>query len=187
MSVGETARKNYESVRLEFVQRIQLRDNIILAFLGATGTVFGIALATAAKPEILLIIPYLALGTTVLTVHHHSVMMAILDFTCCELEPFLAQIGESAPLWDSSQAVKRNVSRFMLLRTSGHYLIINVPSIAGLLMNWRHKANSSLSLETLWWFGVAATLISIFVATENHIKRIKLQARINHKSAITIE
>src|SRR5262245_43565578 len=106
MNAEETARKYYESARQELIQRIQLRDNVVLAFLVAIATIFGISLGTSTRSEILLIVPYLALGATVLVVQHHAVIGAIGDFLCRELEPFFIKMGHDAPQWDSSQAIK---------------------------------------------------------------------------------
>jgi hypothetical protein len=177
MNVGETARKNYESARQEIMGRIQFRDNIFLAFLTAVATIFGIALGSSAKPEILLIIPYLTLGATTLIVQHHGAIAAIVEYLSVELEPLLKEIGEFAPHFDNSNAKHSFVPRSTILRTLGHIFLIIIPSIASLVMNWKHSAFLTLPFGPLWWFGAFATMFSAIITTQNHRKRMKLQRR----------
>jgi hypothetical protein len=139
MSVGETARKNYESARQEIMGRIQFRDNIFLAFLAAVAAIFGVALGSSTRTEILLIIPYLTLGATTLIVQHHGAIAAIVEYLSVELEPLLKEISEFAPHYDNSNAKHSFVPRSTFLRTLGHIFLIIIPSIASLAMNWKHR------------------------------------------------
>src|SRR5262245_25194851 len=177
MSVGETARKNYESARQELMGRIQFRDNIFLAFLGAVAAIFGIALGSSTKTEILLIIPYLTLGATTLIVQHHGAIAAIVEYLSVELEPLLKDINEFATQYDNSSAKHTFVPRSTFLRTLGHIFLIIIPSIASLAMNWKHSAFLTFPFGPLWWFGAFATIYSAIITTQNHTKRMKLQHR----------
>lgn len=192
MSKADTARSHHESARQEQILRIQLRDNILIAFLGAVGTVFGIALTTGAKPELLLIVPYLALGATVLVVHHHGAIRSIAYFLSEELEPFLCEIDEDAPQWENSRALNKFLARSLFLRTTAHYLLIIAPSIGSLAMNSQHIFQSPLSLQLLWWFGAVVSLLSIALATANHVSRLaKVELRSNrdlqHRRILVVE
>ncbi|HEX4962207.1 MAG TPA: hypothetical protein VF173_15330 [Thermoanaerobaculia bacterium] len=169
MSHEETARKSYEFARQEYIQRIQLREYILLAFLGAVATIFGIALGTQAKPEILLIVPYLALGATVLTIHHHGAIRAIAQFLDYELGPFLSSIGADAPQWDNSKAIKEFLPKANRLRTLGYFLLIIVPALASLLIMWSYRLHAVLWLKLLWWFGVLTSLLSTALVIVNHV------------------
>ena len=97
MSGGETARKNYEMAQQEIQEHLQLRDNVLLVYLGAIGTIFGVALGTNADMKILLVIPYLALGSSVIVSQHNALVGSVESYIVSELEPFLKKIGEHAP------------------------------------------------------------------------------------------
>jgi len=54
MTIADTARKHYDGARSEITLRMQLRDTVLLAYLGAAGAIFGVALGSSlAKPQIL--------------------------------------------------------------------------------------------------------------------------------------
>lgn len=102
MSVGDTARSNYAAVRAEILQRMQLRDYVLLVFLGFTGAIFSVALGAANHIEVLLAIPFLSLGAAIL-VSQHNLMAAVLgDFLSTELQVALDSENEGAPQWDKS-------------------------------------------------------------------------------------
>jgi hypothetical protein len=174
MSSGESARKHYEAARQEVVERIQARDNVLLFYLGAVGTLFGVALGTSARLEILLVIPYLALGAAVLVSQHHALIGWLAAFCANEIEPFLKEIGEYAPQWDNSLALQEYSSRAIGLRAVGHLVLIVIPSIAGLVMNWRFGFGKLLPQGILWWSGVAFTVLSTWTIRQAHAGRKKI-------------
>ena|GEM_PF-2235543 len=182
MSAGETARKHYESARMELIERIQLRDNVLLLYLGAVGTIFGVSIGTTARLEILLVIPYLALGASTIVSQHHAMIGSLGDFLAHEIEPFLREIGEYAPQWDTSEALKASSNMSTLMgRTLGHLLLIIIPPIAGLSLNWRHGFYLTFPEGLLWWSGVILTGMSIFGIWESHQWRMKLYRRLKSK------
>jgi hypothetical protein len=128
MSAGETARKHYESARLELIERIKLRDHSLLVYLGVVGTILSAALAMPAKLEILLSIPYIALGVAVIISQHNEVIGSLGDFCARELEPFLRNLQppEDAPQWDNSAALHDYSMQAIKLRSWGHFLLIIV-------------------------------------------------------------
>jgi hypothetical protein len=182
MSVGETARTNYQSVRSEILERIQLRDNVLVMYLGAIGAFFGLSLGTQAKPEILLIIPYFALGATVIITQHHSMIGSLGDFLAREMEPFLKKIGEYAPQWDTSNAIRDSSHRLSWRGlTVGYILLIDVPAAAALFLN-RGSIDLPLPESLLWWSGVALTILSVLAILETRWWRRKLNRYLDDKA-----
>ncbi len=49
MAKGDSARIHEEMVRLEIIQRIQLRDNALVLFLGAVRAIWGVVGGTSAS------------------------------------------------------------------------------------------------------------------------------------------
>jgi hypothetical protein len=165
MSSADTVRANYAMSRQELVQRVQMRDNALMAFLAVTGTVYGVSLGTAANTEILLIIPYLGMGCAVLVSQHNSVIGALLEFNTHEVKKFLENLSPSeyAPQFDSSKAFKKHSKRSNRLRTFGHLVIIVIPSVFALLYNIKLSFSSDVFKLLSWWFAAICTGIAIWI------------------------
>ena len=181
MSKGETARTNYVSVRDEIMERIQLRDNVLVMYLGAIGAIFGLVLNNQALAlEALLVIPYLALGATAIISQHHAMIGSLGLFLATELEPFLKDIGEYAPQWDTSKTIQTKSHRFSWLgRRVGHIIIIDIPAIIALALNWRHSIYLPLGDLLLWWSGVVLTTLSILTLFATSKWRKQLYRQLN--------
>ena len=175
MSAGDSARQHHTTARSELIQRIQLRDHVLMVFLAAVGTLFGIAFGTSAKPEILLVVPYLTLGATVIISQHQEVIGSLGSFLHNELHPFLDKIGEAAPQWDTSEALKDYLTTAIWMRTSGHSILLLVPCLAALAINWRHGFFSAFPEGPVWWFGVVFMLTSCVVIYKSHQWRKRIQ------------
>jgi hypothetical protein len=106
-------RTNYESARNELVQRIQLREQVLLFFVAGVATIYSVALGAGNKLEILLAVPYLSFGTAVILSQHNSVIGALGHFCADEIGPFLKKLepAEYAPLWESSASLHRYFSK----------------------------------------------------------------------------
>ncbi len=178
MSIADTARKNYEMARIELVERIRLRDNVLLVYLAVVGTVFTIALGATAKPEILLTIPYLAMGCSILVSQHNSVIGTLLAFCTRELKPILQNLhpSEYAPEFGSSKSFKEHSMRSNIFRTTGHAVIVIVPCIVALSYNWQRGFKSPFPVRIVWWFALVCTIFSIFVIRYVHGLRTKVYA-----------
>jgi hypothetical protein len=182
MSSGDSARTFYESARQELIQRIQLRDNVLLVYLGAIGTIFSVSLGTTVKPEILLVIPYLALGASVIVSQHNAVIGSLGIFLVFEIGPFLQKLKEGAPQWDNSASLHEYSTRAIWMRSFGHFLLIIVPPVAALSINWQSGFYGSFPENPIWWVGVLSTVASIYIIIEAHYWRKKLFKKIKWKT-----
>src|SRR5262245_55690180 len=129
----ETGRSYYESARQEIIARIGLRDNVIVFYLAATGAIFGVALGSSVRESILLILPLLSLGATVLVCQHTSVAGALSHYCAQEIGPIL---DAGIPQWDASRALDSYRHSAVTLRSWGHFFLIISPAIASLAINW---------------------------------------------------
>ena len=185
MSSGESVRKFYESARLELIHRIRLRDNILLFYLGAIATLLGVAFGS--KPiqlEVLFVIPFISLSVSILISHHHSII-GLLGFYCVEeVEPFLKKLKppENAPQWDNSRALLSIANESMLSRVWAHLIIIVVPTIISLVLNYTHALHSAFPFGPLWWFCLLALLVSIWVIMRSNTTRKEKYDRIRQYS-----
>lgn len=176
LATRESARTFYNCARAELVERIRLRDNIFVFYPAAVGAVFGVALGTADKVETLLLLPFLGLGVTMLISQHFAVIGALAAYCVLEVGPFLCGLtpSEDAPQWDNSKALADYRDAAILMRTWGHALLIILPSIGALGMNWKHGICSPSPLSILWWAGVVCLVAAGVVMQRTHKFRKKI-------------
>lgn len=174
MSSGDSARRFYDSARQELIQRIHLRDNVLLVYIGVVGTIFGISFGSASAAQILLVIPYLALGAAVIVSQHNAIIGSIGIFLANEIEPFLKDLGESAPQWDTSNALHEYSKDAIWMRSLGHFLLILIPPVTALVLNWRYGFFSTFPEGPLWWAGLVITVYAAHIILKAHTLRRKL-------------
>src|ERR1041384_7225395 len=134
MSAADTARASYEASRNEILERIRLRDNALLAFLGATGVVFGVASGTPPRSEFLMILPYLSLAAALIVTQHDRTIGYMCAFITQELEPFLREQSEHAPTWEACNSLRSYSSTAMGLRLVSHGILILGPSVLAIVL-----------------------------------------------------
>jgi hypothetical protein len=172
---GETARQNYIAAREEILLRMKLRDQVLLFYLAALGTLLGFALGSSSNPEILFAIPFLAAGASIIVSQHNAVMAVIGEFCADELEKFLRELDppENAPQWDNSYTYKRFSERSTNLRSVSHIIILLIPCVLTLVINWKH-INSPFPYSLLWYLGAGCIFFSLYVILSSHKKRSKV-------------
>ncbi|WP_115863099.1 hypothetical protein [Halorussus litoreus] len=177
MSRGDSARTYYESARRELIQRIRLRDNVLLFYLGGVGTIAGVALGSSgAGKEIMLVLPFLALGVATIVSQHNALIGSLGHFCVHEIEPFLQNLHEpeDAPQWDSSVALEEYKEQAIRLRSLGHTVMILAPALAGLAINYQHVVGSALLLGLLWWVGFLCVTLATLIIYRSYSWRDEL-------------
>jgi len=179
MSAVDTAIKNFEIANNQLTARVRIRNNVLLVYLTVTGTIFSIALGTTAKPEILLAIPYLALGCAIIVSHHNILIGALLDFCSKEIRGFIRKNSskDEAPQFDSSESLKKYFSPTLKLRTWGHAIIIIIPTIVSLAFNWSHAIGSAFPLGPAWWFAAVCGIGCVYTIFSVYSLRAKYAGR----------
>lgn len=150
--------KSYEVASRLLNARASLRDNALLAYLTASGTIFGFVIGKSVDPELLLIVPYLAVGISIMISHHHLLIGSVLDYM------------ENKLKIEDLYFYKSN-TRSLLLRTGGHLIIILMPCIAAMAINWKSEFNFSLSIDYMWWFAAICTSLTIIVLSALFVER----------------
>ncbi|WP_221076762.1 hypothetical protein [Agarivorans aestuarii] len=142
----------YECARNEIIQRIRLRDYILLVFLGAVSAIFSSVFRSSAEIEIVLVIPYLTLGAGVLVCQHNSKIGSLAEYCSVELEKFFHTNleGSLPPQWDNSKSLKEYSKYSITLRSWGHFIILLAPCAPALMLTVEH-ATGSFPLCVVWW------------------------------------
>lgn len=180
MNSDEAAGRYYDSARSELIERIGLRDNALILYLGAVGAIFGVVYGSERQPLIvLLLIPFLALGAAFIISQHHEVIGALGRYLGRELEEHLR--GDSRnppPQWDTSDTLREHFEKAMRLRLWSHLLLLLVPSAVALLLNREFLAHPSSHEGVFWWFGAVCTGATLWPLISAHASRLSLYKQI---------
>ncbi len=194
-----TARKNYECAQLELIQRIRLRDHILLIYLSAVGVLLGIALETPQRQQILLAVPLFTLGASILVSQHNYLISLLGHFSANEVGRLLSQIGAGSVQWHNSETLEKYSSKSTGLRTLGHGILLLTPAIVSLSINIKYfrlllvriaddlfkevfkrdpnyvlaVKDASITYEMVWIFGAIFTIFSASVIYTVHKARIE--------------
>ena len=175
MSAGDSARVFYELAKRESVERVRLRDNVLLLYIGAITTIFSFAMGRE-DLEILLVIPFMTLGAVIIISQHNAVIGTLSAYCASEIGPFLKSLTppEDAPQWDTSKALKTYSGYAITMRTVGHSLLTLLPACIALYLNRNHATDSPFPNGPVWWFGALFLMISGVVVwvVHGHRKRI---------------
>ena len=185
MKTDDTSRAYYNSARTELIERIKLRDQIFVFYLAGVVAIFGLALGASNHSDILLCVPFIGLGASIIISQHFAVIGALAAYCVLEVGPFLrsGSSAEDAPQWDASEALRAYHDAAIAMRTWGHVLLILLPSACALGFTWRHGIFSPFPLGTLWWVGMGCVLISGLVVWRTHQFRKTLYEKISDHQA----
>lgn len=186
MDDGDTARAFYDSARAEIIERIGHRDNVLILYLGAIGAIYSVYLGTDASLDLLLAIPFLAVGAAVIVSQHHAVIGQIGNYLSTELHPYFMSLdGDTCPpQWDTSKSCDSYHKKALNQRFCGHILLVVVPAVPGLLFTRAHALHPLSPVGVLWWIGAVFIVLAAWVITAVHIWRLRLRmldARSLHK------
>jgi hypothetical protein len=158
----------YKSARAELVERVKLRDQVLLVYLGFVGAILGASLTTNHYRELGIVLPFLGLGGSILVSQHNAVIGALIRYTSNDLALFIPAVPKKIPEFVNSPSFKMHSPYSNFLRSFGHGVIIIIPEIAGLGINYSHALASAFPMGPAWWFGAVSTLGSIGVIHHSH-------------------
>lgn len=150
-----TARVHYQAARDELVMRVRFRDQVLLVYLPFVGAMSAVALGVN-KPEILLAIPYVALGCAIIVSQHNNVVGSLIAFINTRVKRTLEVLEAGAPEFTSSSVFHGHSLRSNRFRSIGHAVIILAPCGLALGVNWKELL-APFPLGIAWWFGLVST------------------------------
>jgi len=82
-----------------------------------------------------------------------------------EIGPYIEKLQppEFAPQWDNSKALLNAANEAMLSRMWAHIIVIMIPTILALALNYNHALNSAFPFGPLWWLCLLAVIIIILI------------------------
>ncbi len=162
--------KYYETASSHFVSRFQMRDNVLLLYLAAVGAIFGVAFGSKNNFEVLLTIPYIALGCSYLIAHHNVMLGALLSYL-----NKVSSIDNNNESFERSQALDSRFNNALNLRTWGQMIILLLPALTSLLLNYKIILCVLFPEILLLGFGLICFILAIILLWRIHKKQKKLK------------
>jgi hypothetical protein len=137
----ETARLYFEKARDEAITRLSHREQGLFIFMTALAAFAGVLLATPQWYPVLLVVPFLSIGTALILLQHDIVIGILARYQKKDLEPFLASPDQrqgppervaTLAQWELSDSLKDYGALVLQMRNLGHYLLLVAPSFAAL-------------------------------------------------------
>jgi len=151
MAVSEEAR--FIALGPEIGSRIQSRELVLLSYMALSGSLLSAALTNSSRVEFALAIPYLALASALIGMHHDLMLGVISDF--------MRELSRDAqgPRWHHDPQFLPRGLRSRTIRDVGDGFFKLFSVGASLFVTYPHLGRGSRPLFTfLWWGGLLSGL-----------------------------
>jgi hypothetical protein len=154
--VHDLAKSYYDAARAEVIQRLAMREQVLLAGLTAFGVIGGLALSSLGRQSLLSLFPLLSFAFVVLLFRHQFLMAQLGEYIRTELESDLKlcdsrEPGGRLPLhWDNwlrnEDSAKR--LRFILaMELLGAWLLLWLPGLLALLVIFHRVSRAIIYID----------------------------------------
>lgn len=171
MEKQEFALKMYESASAHFLIRVRQRDSVMLFFVAAVGSIFGLTSeqGTLGK-EFLLAIPYIGCVCGVMMAYHSLFIEAIMKYCHDELSSYLG----ATKVFEASKTFASTGMWAVLLRSIAYMMLLMLPIFSALWSTFGLvEAHLWLAALVLGSIGVACVLL----ADMAHVVRVRRRIR----------
>jgi hypothetical protein len=133
----DLAKSYYSAARAEVIQRLAMREQVLLAGVTAFGVIGGLALSSGEKQYLFALCPFLSFAFTVLLFRHHFLMIDLGRYIRSELNPLLGITGTTrfSPIhWDNWLRNKDSSKRLRIIlamELAGAWLLLWLPGLIG--------------------------------------------------------
>jgi len=143
----------YNAVRAEVIQRLALREQVLLAYLATSGVVAGVAYKSSGgvNYQTLLIIPGMSVLFTLALIRHDGIMLKIGQYIRTELRPFISGInvgGKTLVDWDESLTLTNYLTRHLIVEKCLFLLLVGGPAASALMIA---RDNRCQYHHIFWW------------------------------------
>ena len=171
MEKQEFALKMYESTSAQFLMRVRQRDAVLLFYVAAVGSVFGLTSEQGSLgKEFLLAIPYIGCVCGVMMAYHSLFIEAIMKYCHDELSTHMGELR----VFEASETFASTGMWAVLLRSIAYVLLLMLPIFSAL---W---ASRGLVEGPLWFAALgmgSVGVASVLFADLMHIVRVRRRIR----------
>lgn len=183
---------HYKAIRDEAVSRLLARDRLLVLYLAAVGTLFGIAFGKDGTKGIVVIVPFIAFGIALMLRDHELVLLRLGRWIRSEYEPYVQHYvkGElkqdtavavqklRLPLWDTSPILKEYGETEIGPRYMGYALLLGLPSVIGVIWFAQSAGIGSPPLElSVAVLALVATFFTLYFVWASYRDRKASSAR----------
>jgi hypothetical protein len=109
----------YKALRAEIVSRFQMRDQVMLGYLAATGTLLGFVFtkenSSHLLPYLLVLFPFLSLGALSMVAQHQDQITAYYEYFCTELRSSLSKNEQTVAMFYLSKAAQEHTRHILAM------------------------------------------------------------------------
>jgi hypothetical protein len=167
-STTQVAPEYYKALRAEIVARYQMRDQIMIAYLGATGTLLSFALQKLQSGDqrlvqsLLVLLPFLSLGALSMIAQHQEQVTAYYQYFVIELRQFLPEPERDIAMFYMSKAAQQHTHHILRMLFIPQLLIMCGPPILAVFLSLPYFAKGWSIKESLLAVGVIFTCLTAF-------------------------
>lgn len=149
----------HKALRAEIIERLKLRDHILLAYLGATGALVGFAFEHPdLKPSLLVVLPFLGLGGATMVAQHQDQIVAYNRYITKDLAHYLpAGVEEKVPDFYGSETARDHLKRNLWMNFVSQLIVLCGPPIFAVILNQPHLADGWAMKDTYTVLGLGLT------------------------------
>ncbi|MCI5117312.1 MAG: hypothetical protein D3913_05010 [Candidatus Electrothrix sp. LOE1_4_5] len=177
----ELSIKTLEMVHRQIPNRGRMRDHVLLVYMATVGTIYGIASTGTFHPDIVLVVPFLTLGCTIIVSQHNMLISALINFSLQHSKEIQKLINEDEIAYGfyCSSSFQKHLEYTLCFRTFGHSIILLVPGVIALFSN-----NSCESSKWLFAWALICLVVSFVIIVFVTLFRIlKDEREFSDKSA----
>ena len=166
----------YSAARDAINNRVKLRDSVLIFYLASVATIFGAAFGTSLNTDLLLMVPFVALGASFMLSQHHTTIGSIVRYLALELNS-PEENATNIIHWDVSKSATNKNKKSMSLIVNSHIVLVIFPALAALL--YKVREIEIFSQEGVFFgFGFFALVVGLIIILKAHKYRSKVNAEI---------
>jgi hypothetical protein len=171
---------NYQAARSELIERIRLRDYVLMIYLIVVGTIMSISFGKQSNMELLLSIPFFALACVILVSQHNNVIGTLIEYIACDIRPELEKKSEYTEFFVCSNAFLEHSSKSNRDRSIGHGTIMIGPCVVSLGVNYNHAYTLPWALVIIWYISLGLTIASGWIVCKAYKRRRQVYKKIRN-------
>jgi hypothetical protein len=135
VSEQETARCYYAAMRLEINQHLQIVNQIYTLYLAGVTALFAASMSRDGKYNLLLLLPFLSLGTANLLGSHERNIGCIAAYCASNLDIVLQKGGASVQQWDNSSMLCELKNKNFISNLFASMALVAAPGVVALIIS----------------------------------------------------
>jgi|GEM_PF-6163419 len=176
--MSSTAQTYYKAARDEIIVRIRMRDTILLAYNVSAASIIGLSITdiSGLGSTVALIVPFLAIGCSILVSSHSIAITALGNYTNqlkLAIDACRNHKDVKIEPWDYSATFMRYASKHALSRLKSHIWIIRIPALTALYVASENFVYPLDVYSIIFSLGVLMTIFSMYELIRAHWSRMK--------------